>query len=295
MDSSAARSARGRRGVVLAQDLGTHPRRAAVRAGLVQVHPGAFVAETQPIDVPMLLAAVRSTRGDRNWVVMGAAALWLHGVARCPDSLLLGVPLGHKLDAAPPVLVRRVAASVLRASRPLRGVDVVALEVAVIQVARTAGHDEVRDLVEDLVRSRRTTLTRLRARCRRGFGGSTRVRAVCDELAGGSMDADVRRLQRALESLGVTGLEPETQFTNAQGTTAYADLLHRPTMTVIEVDGMVAHLVRERFRADRRRDRWMRREHGATTLRVDVLEVREDVEALAAELAWFLLPQAASA
>jgi hypothetical protein len=109
------------------------------------------------------------------------------------------------------------------------------------------------------------------------------------------MDADVRRLQRALESLGVTGLEPETQFTNAQGTTAYADLLHRPTMTVIEVDGMVAHLVRERFRADRRRDRWMRREHGATTLRVDVLEVREDVEALAAELAWFLLPQAASA
>lgn len=219
---------------------------------------------------------------------MGPAALWLHGVGACPKALLIGVPLGHKLRAMPPVVVRRVADSVLQGSRPLRGVEVVALEVAVLQAAHLLGRDALRELVEGLVRGRRTSLTRLRARCRRGLAGSSLVRDVCDELAGGSMEKDVRRLQQALQRLGVADLEAEVHFTNAAGASAYADLLHRPTMTVIEVDGMVEHLARARFRADRRRDRWMRREHGATTLRVDVTEVREDVDALAAELAWFL-------
>lgn len=285
-------TARARRGVVLAEDLGSHPSRAASRHGLESVHPGAYVASTQPVTFEVLLEAVRCASPDRNWVVMEQGALWLYGEGEPPEQLILGVPLGHKLAVRPPVKVRRVTPSVWQGNRPLKGGHAVALEVAVIQVAKQKAALEVRELVERLVRGRRTTIVRLRGRCRRGLAGSSRVRAVCDELAGGSMEKDVRRLKAALEVLGVTGLEAEVHFTNAEGASAYADLLHRPTMTVIEVDGFVEHLRRERFRADRRRDRWMRRQHAATTLRIDVLEIREDLEALATEIAWFLLPSA---
>ncbi|MDP9184024.1 MAG: hypothetical protein M3P04_14775, partial [Actinomycetota bacterium] len=255
---------------------------------------GAFVAKSQPVDTGVQLCAVRALVADlgrhKQWAVMGAAALWLHDAGQRPVELLLGVPLGHKLSVKGAVRTRRVVPAVLEGSRPLKGVPVVALEMAVIQVAATRSEKEIRELVESLERERRTTLARLRARGRRGLSGSARVRRVCDELAGGSMDADVRRLKAALETRGVTGLETEVRFTNTQGASAYADLLHREKMTVFEVDGLVEHTRRERFRADRRRDRWMRREHAASTLRIDVTEIREDLEALADELAWFVLP-----
>lgn len=287
--------ARERGGLVLAADLGTHPKRAASRRALEQVQRDAFVAATQPVDVRLHLDALVHTRHDVEWCVTSEAALWLYGVAELPKEAILGIPLGRKLAVDPPLHVRRVAASLLEGNRPLEGCRVVALEVAVIQAAQTWAVARVRDLVEELVRSRRTTLTRLRARCRRGLAGSARVRRVCDELAGGSMEADVRRLRVALEMLGVTGLDAEVHFTDEAGRSAYADLLHRPTMTVIEVDGLVEHSRRQRFRADRRRDRWMRRLHGAMTLRVDVMEIREDLNALARELAWFLTAGALSA
>jgi hypothetical protein len=291
MDEQGRRAARDRSGVVLKQDLGTHPGRAADRAGMVELHPGAWVAATQPVDVSVLLAAVREANPDRDWAVMSSAALWLYGVLAMPERLVIGVPLGHKLASRPPVKVRRVTASVLAGRRGINGCSAVALEIGVIQHAGSASVAEVRDLIEQVVRDRRTTLARLRARCRRGLKGSARVRMVCDELAGGSLDKEVRRLKKALEALGVVGLEAEVHFENAEGASAYADLLHWPTMTVIEVDGLLSHSVRERFRADRRRDRWMLREHAAATLRVDVMEIREDLSMLAGELSWFLLPQ----
>jgi hypothetical protein len=222
---------------------------------------------------------------------MGDAALWLHGVGPRPAQLVLGVPLGTKLSVRGDVRTRRVVRAVLDGKRVLNGVPVVAVEIAVIQVAAGSCDAEVRELVEQLVRERRTTLARLRAHCRRGLKGSARVRRICDELAGGSMDLDVRRLKAALEQRGVVGLETEVRFTSAAGASAYADLLHRPTMTVFEVDGLVEHTRRATFRSDRRRDRWMHREHAVTTLRIDVMEIREDLEALADELVWFVLPR----
>lgn len=68
----------------------------------------------------------------------------------------------------------------------------------------------------------------------------------------------------------------------------YGDLLHEASLTLVEVDGFLSHTERERFRADRRRDRWMRREHGVSTVRVDVAEVWEDLDALADELVLLL-------
>ena len=290
MDDGVRRKARARKGVVLASDLGDHPRRAATRDELVEIHPGAYVASTQPVDVSVLLAAVRAADGDRDWAAMEETALWLYGLRDLPDELVVGVPLAHKLAVRPPAKTRRVAASVLRGSRWWKSVRVVALEIAILQGASCRSDDETRTLVEGVVRGRRTTLVRLRARCRRGLKGSARVRRVCDALAGGSIDRDVQRLKVALEARGVTGLEVEVRFESETGASAYADLLHRATMTLIEVDGYLTHALRERFRADRRRDRWMHAVHKATTLRVDVLEIQEDLDALADQLAAMLLP-----
>jgi very-short-patch-repair endonuclease len=288
MNTDAIEAARARGGVVLAEELGRRPRVTARAAGLREVHPGIYLAQTQPESVAVHLAALEAAWTHRQVVVLGLGAIWLHGYGEMPDSLVLGIPQTHELVTSPDLPVRRLSPAVLEGWRWRHGCRVVSLEIAVIQAAASQTHDETLRLCEELVRSRRTTLVRLRARCRRGLKGSGRVRAICDELAGGSMDRDVRALQRALAKRGVV-LEVEVRFTNDEGGTAYADLLHRPTMTVIEVDGLQSHTSREHFRRDRRRDRWMRRRHGITTLRVDVTEIRDDVEAVADELVELLL------
>jgi very-short-patch-repair endonuclease len=284
MDERAVAIARARAGIVLAEDLGDRPRVSARRAGLHEIHPRVYLARTQPEDVAVHLAAVAARWGAREVYVIGAAAIWLHGYGELPDRIELGIPQTHELVTAPQVAVRRLAASVLEGSRWRRGCRVVALEIAVIQAAAGSSYGEVLSLCEELVRSRRTTLARLRARCRRGLNGSAAVRRACDELSGGSMDRDVRALHAALLARGVTGLEVEVRFESAGGGSAYADLLHRATMTVLEVDGRLSHTTKEQFRKDRWRDRWLRRDHGAATLRIDVSEVRDDLDAVADEI-----------
>lgn len=252
---------------------------------------GAFLAVTQPYGIHTQLASLHVSHSEGGWTAMGQSALWLLEVAEAPGDLVVGIPLTSELAIRPPVRCRRVADSVLQGGRIVKGTSVVALEVALIQWAAQRRSAEVLALVERVVRERKTTVARLRARLRRGLAGSAVVRLALDELAGGSMEKDVRRLKAALEALGVTGLKAEVHFKNAAGGSAYADLLHLPTMTLIEVDAALDHLLRQRFLADRRRDRWMLREHAALTLRVDVVEIRADVRQLAEELAWFLLPE----
>jgi hypothetical protein len=284
MDEAARQRARKRAGVVVRGDLGSQPRRAAVRAGLVRLQPGAFLAGTQPVDVAAQLAVVTEVWGDRDVYVIGAGALWLHGAGVRPAHLRLGIPATHELATTAAVTVRRLAPSVLKGARTRQGVHVVALEIALIQHVEDLPYEEVLSTLEELVRSRRTTLNKLRSRCRRGLKGSAAVRRACDELSGGSMDADVRRLHAALVARGVEGLELEVHFTTPDGGSAYADLMHHPSRTALEVDGFLTHTQRAQFRVDRRRDRWMNRYHRVGTLRIDVSEIRSDLDGLADEL-----------
>ena len=230
------------------------------------------------------MRAVAAADADREWAVMDEAALWLYGYGDKPKQVVYGVPLTHKLASGDDVRVRRVVPWVLQGVRVLKGIKIVALEIAVIQGAARLPHNQLRELVENVVRDRRTTLARLRARRRRGLKGSARIGQVCDELAGGSMDADVRRLKGALEARGVTGLRTEVHFESEDGGSAYGDLFHDASRTLFEVDGFVTHAQREAFRSDRRRDRWMHRLHRVVTHRIDVLEIREDLDALVDEL-----------
>jgi hypothetical protein len=118
--------ARRRHGVVHADDLRDSPARAAERNNLVQLHHGLYVAATQPITSDLLLSSVRESSKGRRVVVMGAAALWLHGVTAAPSALEIGVPLGSSFRVTPPIRSRRVAESVLEGARTLKGCQVVA-------------------------------------------------------------------------------------------------------------------------------------------------------------------------
>jgi hypothetical protein len=120
---------------------------------------------------------------------------------------------------------------------------------------------------------------------RAALGQHVRVRRVCDDVLAGARVSGGKRVVR----LEVAVVQAEVRLANADGASCYADLLHRPTMTVVEMDGFVSHASLERFRADRRRDRWMQAEHGVLTLRV---HVGEDLEQVADEVCRVLLRRA---
>ena len=288
MDRDLAGQARLHDGLLSSGQLGAHPARSALRAGLVPVQPRIWIAATQPVRAPEQVAAVRmSARG--SYAMLDVTALWKYGLMAEPEVVRVGVRHGTRLRAYPPTQVSRIALHLLEGCRVLDGTSVVALEVALVQAAALLDADARDTLFERVLRERRTTIPRLRARCRRGVTGSAATRRVLDELLGVSLDGAVRTLCAQLEARGVTGLRTEVRFVNAAGCSAYADVLDEAARTVIEVDGFLSHLERQRFRADRRRDRWMHAEHEIVTLRVDAAEIADDLAALADELAQFLL------
>lgn len=279
--------ARARHGLVRSADLGDHPARAAARRRLVLVQPRIYVAETQPITAAEQVEAITlSVQGD--YALLGSTALWLYGLAEPPDVVVAGVRHGTRYRGRPPARIRRVSSAVMQGRRTLTAGCVVALEVAVVQAAAGTPPPDVMALVERVLRDRRTTVPRLRSRLRRGLSGSAAVRSAVDDLAGTSLDGAVRRLRSALAQRGIHGLLSEVRFSSASGATAYGDLVDEASCTVVEVDGYLSHVERARFRADRRRDRWMHAEHGIFTVRVDAAETRDDLDGVADEVAALL-------
>lgn len=286
MDLSAV--ARDQQGLVLSSQLGVAPARAAARRHLERLQPRVYIATTQPVGPVELLAAVReSVQGEYGF--LADTALWLYELGDPPEVVRVGVPHTTRFRGLAPVVVRRVCPEVLRGRRPLGRGWAVAPEVALIQASAGRPEPPVLASVELALRERYTTMPRIRSRLRRGVAGSAAVRAALDALAGTSLDAAVRRLRKALEARGVDGLQTELHFRNAAGSSAYGDLVDVRGRTVVEVDGYLSHIERARFRADRRRDRWLVAQHGYVTLRVDAAETVDDLDAVAAELAEVIL------
>jgi very-short-patch-repair endonuclease len=295
VDNDLAKTARDRSGLVLSAEItdGQHLGRAAARRHLTGVQPGVWVADTQPVTAPVLIDALRlSVRGE--YAVVGAAALWLYGVADEPSAIVVGVPHRTELVLAPPLQVTRISPWMMAGARSRGGVQVVRFEVAVIQAAAKRSNKAVLALLERVLRDRRTTEARLRATLRQGFEGSAVVRRALESVRGGALEREVRELRAALAGRGLHALKVEHRFVNAAGEVCYADLYDEETGTAIEVDGYVWHTDRTRFRADRKRDRWLAGERGVRVLRVDADEVDTDLAALADELVAVLRPAKAA-
>lgn len=271
---------RARGGLLLPEDV------AALRAGhrrsLVLVQPRVRLAASQPVDALTVVRAVDlSVTGH---LFAGTTALWLYDLAPPPARVDVAVPASRQLVLLPPARVRRTAPSLLRGARSAGGFPVVGLETAVVQSAVELGAHELLAVLEEVLRRRASTQHRLLRSCRRGVAGSTAVRRAVAELADGDLDELVRLLRQALVVAGVQALEAEVPVRSSTGATAYLDLLHRPSRTAIEVDGWSTHSRRDRFVADRRRDRWVQRELGIRTVRVAADEVRSSLSSVVAEL-----------
>lgn len=282
MDPIRQAAARAHLGLVLAEEARTLP--AGERRALVVVQPRVLAAGTQPLSVAAHVAAVEwSTTGV---VLCGRTALWAHGLASTGVGGVVdvAVPASRQLVLHPPVRVRRLAPALLHGARRVAGHDTVSIETALVQTAETADEAELLGLVEEVLRHRWTTVARLQQRCGRGIAGSARLRSVLDGLSDGAVDRLPRLLRRALEAAGVTGLESEVQVRSRAGESAYLDLLQRSSCNAVEIDGWSTHSRRARFLADRRRDRWIRRELGITTTRVAAEEVQHRCAHVVAEL-----------
>lgn len=281
-------TARSNHGLILSSQLGSTPGRAAARRHLVLAQPRVYIAETQPVGPTEQVAAVRESV-QSAYAFLGDTALWLYDLAGPPEVVQAGVPHATRFRALPPARIRRVAPAVLRGRRPLSSGYVVALEIAIIQAAARRPPEAVLTILENALRGRRTTMPRIRSRLRRGVAGSAAVRVGLDKLAGTSLDAAVRSLKGALEGLGVLGLETELHFRSTTGASAYGDLVDKQSRTVVEVDGYLTHVERARFKADRKRDRWLVAQHDYLTLRVDAAETVDGLEEVATELAEIIL------
>lgn len=280
MDDDLLRRAHQRSGLVLPTEVGGL--KAARRRGLTVVQPGVLVAQTQPVDAVALVAAVGLSVTGEYWFA-GRTALWLYGAGLAPTTLDVGVRDTRQLVLSRTVRVRRLAPSLLRSTRTLDGHPLVALETAVVQSAESADVD-VPATVEDVLRRRLTTADRLLRTCRRGVAGSTVLRAALAVVSDGDLEQLTRQLKAALVAAGVRDLASEVAIRSSGGAIAYLDLLHAATRNAVEVDGWQTHSERGRFVADRRRDRWVRHEHGITTIRVAADELRADLAAVVAEL-----------
>ncbi len=277
-----------RHGVIDLRDLGANRRRTAQRLGLVVVQRAAAVAASQPVGPLQQMHAVVLSSPVRC-ALLSQAALWAHGHGPPPQRVEVGVIDLHGLSVAPPAVARRVSAGTLAQSVVRRDLPVVALETAVVQCCAELPDALALALVEQLLRERATTPDRLRAACRRGFAGSRAVRAALQALGGGDLAVQQRRLRAALEAAGVTHLRTEARLVSASGASCYLDLLHEPSRKAIEIDGRYHDLPMQR-RVDRRKDRWVRRDHGIEIIRVADEEVRRDLPGVVTELLPQLLP-----
>lgn len=285
MDDALRSLAHERRGLLLPHEVGGL--RAGRRRGLVVVQPGVLAAETQPLDAATVVEAVQLSVSGEHWFA-GRTALWLYGAGPAPAVVDVAVHDTRQLVLAPPVRVRRLAPSLLRATRTVDGRPLVGLETAVVQSAEDPEVD-VLAVVEEVLRRRATTQDRLLRSCRRGVAGSSALRRALEVVADGDLEELKRRLRAALLAAGVTGLRSEVPVRSSSGALAYLDLVHDASCTAVEVDGWLSHTQRARFVADRRRDRWVRRELGITTSRVAADEVRTDLPGVVQDLLPVLL------
>ncbi|MBK5306956.1 MAG: DUF559 domain-containing protein [Frankiaceae bacterium] len=272
-------------GVVDLAALGSNAHRTARRNGLVLLQPMVALAATQPVGALELMhAAAASVREPR--ALLSAAALWAHGRGPLPEVVEIGVVETRGITVLAPVIARRLAPDTLATIVVRRGLPVVGLEVAVAQCSANRSDAQVLALIERLLRDRATTPDRLRAVCRRGFAGSRKVRAALVALDGGDLELQKRRLRAALTAAGVVGLRSEVRLVSRTAASCYLDLLHDPTRKAFELDGGYHELASQR-RIDRKRDRWIKRDHSIEVIRIADDEVRSDVDAVVSEL----LPQ----
>jgi very-short-patch-repair endonuclease len=159
------------------------------------------------------------------------------------------------------------------------------LETTVRQIAAVVSRSSLRDLVQQLLLDRRTTIDRLRAVLGRGLDGSAALRELLVEIDPACHEYWERLIRRRLARAGVA-TEPQILLVGSRGRRAYLDLGIRAIRFGVEIDGFASHM--RRFAADRRRARMVCLELGWELAPVAVAEIAVDEDAVIRELLGYL-------
>jgi len=281
MDAALARSAAARHGVftreqaLTAGETGSSIRRRLRTGDWLQLSPATYVAASTPVTIPARLAAVAlSSPIDYAVSQLCAAQIW--GLrAPAPTTPTIVIPDTSRLRRAG-VVISRVRPQVLHRRQWRGGVPVTDVETTLIQCAAVITRDQLITLVEDAVRSRRTSLPRLWQRLRRGTSGSAALRRLLEELDRGFHDRWMRVVFRGLRRRGAP-IPEHHQKVRINGMTLYPDGLWRLLRIICEIDDFQTHGDPVAQTRDRRRDRKLRLA-GYEILRTTPREIRDNLE-----------------
>lgn len=136
-----------------------------------------------------------------------------------------------------------------------QGVAVTSLERTVSDCLALCTVDEALDLYAWLTTRRLLSRRHFAAmvRARTGRAGATQLRRLLRVTASGAVSSAEMRAHAVLRAAGVVGWVANAEISDAAGVIAVVDLLFRRERLVVEIDGRRAHVGREVFVADRRR------------------------------------------
>lgn len=89
----------------------------------------------------------------------------------------------------------------------------------------------------------------------KGRSGNVQLRLLAEEFTPGAQEEFERRFHQLLTRAGIEGWSPQYPITTVTGMTVHADVAFPAVRLLLELDGYAWHGGRERFGADRRRDR----------------------------------------
>lgn len=212
-----------------------------------------------------------------------AAAIWKFPGAEPPARLHVVVDDSRQSRSCAFVYVQRRSALLVRTYQR-DGWPVVTVEAALLGSAPDLSFVELVDAVQDLLRLRRTTMSRLRTACGRGSKGSAMLAAALAIAGDGLGSKWERRLARELRLPSRPKAEPQYRVESPQGLVAYVDLAFPDVRLAIEIDGYVAHSRPAEFRYDRRRQNALVVELGWTVLRYTPYEIASAPERVVSQI-----------
>jgi hypothetical protein len=261
---------------------------AAGRPGLLRrrLRDGEWVEEQPGVVRPAVLHPTFAVRVRAVALSLGTdsnAPLWTFSHRTAAHLLGLPVPEPARVEVLLPAAIRDAPLTEVRrriTKKPPRrvwcaGHPVTWVADVAVQCASEIERDDLLQMVEFAVRTRRTTLDKLRSACRRGVAGSSNLRDVWAELSSEGIDRWMRRLVRLLTTAGLPKPTLEAPIYDGSLRRALLDGLWEALQLALEVDDWETHGSRDAQERDRRRDRWLLREHGITTVRVTPREIRD--------------------
>lgn len=224
---------------------------------LVRVFPNVFRVAGAPDDFRQTLVALKTWAGPKRATLSGETAAFVHGFRGFTErSTALEVTARVRI-AAPDGVTAHRGELLARDVVVVDGFRVTSVARTVLDLAPRLDRVRLRDLVQQALREKKTTLEALGRALEQAEGrpGTPALRALVHELNGDGGPTESVLEDKALQVLDAFGLpRPVVQRrVKVRGKRSRIDLLYEREGVVVEVDGYAFHSDVESFERDRER------------------------------------------